>query len=76
VIEADEPGHVFAVSVDELAIGEEDLAAGKARRAAVTAASTSAAPPRGTRAIIAPVEGSNTGAVASAGTSIECPSIQ
>lgn len=52
------------------------LQAGKAALAAATAASTSAAPPRGTRAISAPVAGSKTGPVASRGTSTEQPSIQ
>ena len=49
---------------------------GNARRAALTAASTSAAPPRGTRAMTAPVEGSCTAPVFSRRTFTGRPSIQ
>ena len=50
--------------------------AGKAAAAAATARSTSGAPPRGTRAMTAPVAGLYTGPVCSGRTSTGAPSIQ
>jgi hypothetical protein len=50
--------------------------AGKAAAAALTALSTSAAPPRGTRPMTWPVAGLYTGPVCSGGTSTGRPSIQ
>ena len=50
--------------------------AGKAALAAATAASTSVAPPRGTRPITWPVAGLKTGPVCSGRTSTGRPSIQ
>src|ERR1035437_5186295 len=49
---------------------------GKARRAAATAASTSDSPPRGTRGMAAPVEGSWPGLGCARGTSTDRPPIQ
>jgi hypothetical protein len=86
MITADEPGQILAVAVDELAIREEDMAAGNERHIAPCGEGPPGgghrevdlygAPPRGTRAMTAPVAGSKTGAVPSGGTSTERPSIQ